>query len=198
MSTSEERDAFMKQEAGKLASQHLTPESQPVSNEEYNNRLFCLFQANAEWPYKSVPVLDVADGAKSIGVWCKALMDAYLPLRRRLEVLPPIAEPARGRWMAQNQLEQLKPAELADVPRDHYAGSAGQPDQPMALEAKPEPVGDYSYENIATIFKMELREILERAREGTQVAQDKNLFQYLLSCIEPPQLPNHAFPEEPF
>lgn len=145
-----------------------------MTNAEYNERLFSLIHRNAEWPYKNVPTFDFETGAKSLGIWCKALMDTYQALRRK---------------GADTKLEAAGAGFYDyDAFKQNPAVSAALADsgEVMRYPLRPGVTDTTSYEQLASVIKAELKEFLERAHDASLADQDRSLLRFLLTCVDRP------------
>lgn len=178
-----------------------------MTNEEYNDRLFSLIQRNAEW--QNVPTFDHQNAAKSVGIWCKALMDAYISLRQK--TVPPLTGPRDAPQVTPmthcagvsclNACLAYTEKVIASQGWHHIDGIWYCPDCWKMTQPAPTPDPDcdstLEFDRVASIVRMELKEFLERAETSSLSESDKTLFAFLLTCIEPP-LPAQRDPLEDF
>lgn len=146
-----------------------------MSNDEYNGRLWQLMVANAEYPFKGITVVNPDDGAKSMGLWCKALMDVYETMRRKGA---DARMKAAGAGFTNYDAFNPNPADTAAL------ADSGEV---MRYPLRPGIMDTVLYEQIASVFKVELKEFLERAETSSLSKSDKTLFAFLRTCIEPPE-----------
>lgn len=199
-----------------------------MTPDEYNDRLFYLIRGCA--PEYGIPAEKADEKAAQMVGWCKALMDAYIPLRRNIETLPPIAEQARrimqepfagARYVPQSAIVTgphigcategclnicltTEPSEARAMgwgeantqPRTFYchdcAADKFRKQQAIAESVPPLVSRDgdgLKIEDVLEVFKVELKEFLERAESTALAESDKTLFAYMKTCIEPPLTP---------
>jgi hypothetical protein len=135
-----------------------------LTNKEYNSRLFELILANAEWPYKGIHVVHQEDSAKSLGLWCKALMDVYQIMARKDA--------------------DCRPPESYGLPSVEIPASATPPE--FKDDESGTVLDTVLYEQVASVVKLELKEFLERARDASLADMDKSLLKFLLTCVDAP------------
>lgn len=189
-----------------------------MSPQEYNDRLFVLIE-------RCVTTLGITspgthtDKAKRIASWCKALIDAWIPLCKKVPIAPYIgAKSLHDDRTEKNSYIRQTPREFGplDPSQGITCATEGclnacltrEPKEAFSMgwhKVETEPAIYYCHDcaahkfgppqltqcdqldpdDVAIIFKAELGNFLERAKNGSKVHTDQSFLEFLLAFVEP-------------